>query len=323
MTLTDSRKFLGCSFGLSISAPPAADPGWPGYYGEPAAVINQFVFTEGMNFLFEGGRLVLGHRWHDGSGKWDDRGVLNYLVEKSRDFRSFRPPTPAPDTGEIPPAILNFLAWPDAPPTAAVPEAQRLIAEGILSIEQILPSGFDPALLAAPPPPLQQYARIRALTDMRQRLVAETDFRICIGGAFEKPERRLPGIVEEALLTCAAGKPLYISDAFGGASKALAECLLQRRVKSGEEETFYTPPATADLMLAHANDLPWSSEIEGPSTREGWNAFTWFQSQSLEQIATRAGLTLDQYCQVLAAKDVECAMGWILAGIRNLSAKKP
>ena len=322
MTLTDSRKFLGCSFGLSISAPPAADPSWPGYYGEPAAVIDQFVFTEGMNFLFEGGRLVLGHRWHDGSGNWDDRGVLNYLVEKSRDFRSFRPATPAPDTGEIPAAILNFLAWPDAPPTAAVPEAQRLVAEGILSIQQILPPAIAPALLANPPPPLQQYARIRALTAMRQRLVAETDFRICIGGAFGKNERRLPGIIEEALLTCAAGKPLYVSDAFGGASKALAECLLQRRVKFGEEETFYTPPETASLMAAHAQNHPWPSDLEGPSTREGWNAFTWFQSQPLEDIATRAGLTLEQYCQVLAARDVESAMGWILVGIQNLIAAK-
>lgn len=321
--LADSRKFVGRSFGLSISAPPSDDPNWPRYYGDPASVVEQFVFTEGSNFLFEGGRLILGHRWADESGRWNEQGILNHLINKSREFQCFRPATPDPETGEIHPSVVNLLAWPDGPPSPDLQEASRLIAEGILSIEQILPTGIDPALLAGyqsgDPSPLHRYAYIRSLTAMRQRLVAETDFRIFIGGSFGKPERRLPGIIEEALITCAAGKPLYVSDAFGGASKALAECLLQRRVKFGEEETFHTPPATTALMNANSKDHPWSSEIEGPSTRNGWNAFTWFQSQPLQDIANRAGLTQDQYCQVLAAKDVESAMGWILVGIRNLN----
>lgn len=320
--LADSRKFVGRSFGLSISAPPADDPNWPRYYGEPTSVVEQFVFTEGSNFLFEGGSLVLGHRWADQGGRWNEQGILNHFIQKSREFQCFRPPTPDPESGRIKPTVINILAWPDGPPSSDQEEANHLISEGILSIEQVQPLGIDPELLVGcqpgNPTPLHRYAYIRSLTAMRQRLVAETDFRICFGGAFGKPERRLPGVIEEALLTCAAGKPLYVSDAFGGASKALAECLLQRRVKFGEDEAFYTPQATADLMLTYSQDHPWHSELEGPSTRDGWNAFTWFQNQSLDQIAARAGLTIDQYFQVLAAKDVESAMGWILLGIRKL-----
>lgn len=326
MMLADSRKFVGRSFGLSVSVPSPDDPNWPRYYGEPATVIKQFVFAEGSNLLFEGGRLILGHRWDNPSGGWDEEGILGHLLARSREFQSFRPPAPDPASGKIQPALLNLLAWPDAPPPPDLNGVGRLIEDGILSIQQILPAGIDPALLAgvqaAPPSPFHAYARIRALTTMRQRLVDETDFRICIGGSVGKPGRRLPGVVEDALLTCAAGKPLYVSDAFGGASKALAECLLQRRVKFGEEETFYTAPASVDLMLAHAAEHPWASGIEGPSTRGGWNAFDWFQSQLLTDIAARAGLTQDQYCQILAAKDVESAMGWIHVGLRNLVSRK-
>lgn len=324
--LADSRKFVGRSFGLSISRPPDGDPNWPAYYGDPSSVVNQFVFTEGSNFLFEGGRLVLGHRWADQSGRWNEEGILSHFVNKSREFQSFRPSIPDPQTGRIQPTILNVLAWPDDLPSLDQGEANRLISEGILSIEQVQPKGFAPELLngyeSGNPTLLHRYAYIRSLTAMRQRLVEETEFRICIGGDFVRSDRRLPGVIEEALLTCAADRPLYVSDAFGGASKALAECLLQRRVKFGEDETFYTPSATADLMLTHFQDHPWSSAREGPSTRAGWNAFTWFQNQPLEQIAARAGLTMDQYIQVLAAKDVESSMGWILFGIRELLSRK-
>lgn len=326
MMVADSRKFIGRSFGLSISAPPVDDPYWPRYYGEPARVVEQFVFTEGTNFLFEGGRLVLGHRWADPSGRWNEQGILNHFVSKSREFQCFRPPTPDPETGRIQPTIVNILAWPDGPPSVDQQEAKRLISEGILSIEEVRPVGIDPELLVGyqtnEPTPLHRYAYIRALSAMRQRLVEETDYRICIGGASGKSERRLPGVIEEALFTCEAKKPLYVSDAFGGASKALAECLLQRRVKFGEEESFYTPAPTVELMSAHVNEFRWASEIEGPSTREGWNAFEWFQDQNLEELASNAGLTIDQYCQVLAARDVESAMGWILFGIRNLLSDK-
>lgn len=326
MMTVDSRKFIGRRFGISISAPPAGDPNWPPYYGDPAAVVEKFVFTEGSNFLFEGGILVLGHRWYDQTGQWNTQGILNHFIEKSREFRSFRPAGVDPLTGRTEPSIINILAWPDGPPPADQEDANRLLSEGILSIEQVKPDGIDAALLAGyqpdHPAPLHRYAHIRALTAMRRRLVEATDYRICIGGAFGKPFRRLSGVIEEALFTCEAGKPLYVSDAFGGASKALAECLLQRRVKFGEEESFYTPPAVTELMEAHSLDYPWASEIEGPSTRDGWSAFRWFQTRNLEEIASRAGLTLEQYCQVLAARDVETAMGWILHGLRKLTARK-
>jgi hypothetical protein len=85
---------VGSRFGLSVSVPPERDPDFPASYGDPEQVVNQFVFTEGSNILFEGGHLVLGHRWADAQGQWNQKSVLNHLLAKSKDYRSFRPVLP-------------------------------------------------------------------------------------------------------------------------------------------------------------------------------------------------------------------------------------
>jgi hypothetical protein len=324
----DSRKYVGSRFGFSISVPLEDDPDWPASYGDPEPVVNEFVFTEGSSILFEGGHLVLGHRWADAQGQWNQEGVLDHLMMKSRDFRSFRPASPDPQTGAVSPAILNLLAWPDPPPPPSEEHPHRLIKEGVLEIRQVRPSGFDDsffdkandpagakALLATPQ---GLYARLRALTAMRRELVRATDFRLCIGGALGKPERRLPGVVEEALLTAQVDKPLYLSSAFGGVSKALADCLLQRRIKMDLESVFFTPDPVAKRMKAQSAAFPLADEFEGPSSRAGWNALAFFESLSLDKLGAQAGLTSEQYIDLLATPNIERAMAWVMSGVSNL-----
>ena len=328
MTPFDSRKYVGRRFGFSISVPPKDDPAWPAYYGQnPEPAVNEFVFAEGSGILFEGGRLVLGHRWANARGQWNRVSVLAHLIAKSRDYRSFRPVSPD-ETGTVTPAIFNLLAWPDLPPPPSEEYVYRLIAEGVLEIRQVRPPGFDDAFLdgandpagaeALAATPQGQYARVRALTAMRKELVRATDFRLCIGGGLGQPTRRLPGVLEEALLTVHADKPLYLSSAFGGVSKALADCLLQRRVKMDEDNVFFTPGPVEQLMRAQAAtdapiDLP-----EGPSTRAGWNALDDFRGFSLDKLSAQAGLTTQQYIDLLATPNVDRAMAWIMSGVGNL-----
>jgi hypothetical protein len=324
----DSRKYVGWRFGFSISIPPDGDPAWPASYGDPEPVVNEFVFSEGSSVLFEGGLLVLGHRWADGEGHWNHEGVLNHLMARSREFRSFRPASPDPNTGAVPPAILNLLAWPDLPPQSGEDYPYYLIKEGVLEIRQVRPPGFDGAFLdqandavgmkALLATPQGQYARLRALTAMRRELVKATDFRLCLGGGFGRPERRLPGVLEEALLTARAGKPLYISGAFGGVSKALADCLLQRRIKTDEGSVFYTPDPVARLMELHSSTLPFGDEFDGPSIRTGWNALDYFRSLSLKTLGLQAGLTTEQYIDLLATPNIERAMAWAMSGASTL-----
>jgi hypothetical protein len=332
MSPADSRKYVGARFGLSISAPPEKDPVWQSSSnGDPEFAVNQFVFTEGSNILFEGGCLVLGHRWDDADGQWNRSGILNHLILKSRDFRSFRPAHPDPVTGKTSAAILNLVAWPDLPPPATEDEAHRLISEGVLEIRQIRPEGFTAEYLDQATDlkaawdllrsQLGKFARIRALTAQRLALARESDFRICIGGNYGKAARRLPGVIEEALFTAMAGKPLYVSSAFGGVSKALADCLLRRSVKTSAEDIFYTPAPMVQLMQEHMGEHPIAEKSEGPSILDGWNAQTAFWDLNLEKLAAQSGLDADQYINLLATPNVDRAMAWIMAGVQKLMRK--
>lgn len=323
---------MDCVFGFSVSAPPVDDPDWPSYYGDPSAVINQFIYDEASHILFEGGEIVLGHKWNAPDGGWNRQGLLNSLVEKSRDQRHFRPPTnPSQAEDNFANAkIKNLLAWPDQPPPKSETEIYDLIREGGLGIEQILPAGIPAEILdqlnqtsgdLAEATPLGRYARIRALTAMRAKLVDLTDFRICLGGAFGKENRRLPGIIEEALMAIRAEKPLFVSSAFGGASKALADALLHRDLDSSAKNMFLTPKATIELMDQFAEEYPPAHETEFPSSPKSWSALTWLQQLPLESIAKVSGLELNEFINLLTTPNLDRAMGWMFAGVDRIRSR--
>lgn len=86
-----------------------------------------------------------------------------------------------------------------------------------------LPNGFVP-----PNGPLQVYAWARALTHMRERVTASTVARLCVGGRIEGYKGRLPGLVEEPLLSLRARKPLFLVGALGGCTELVIDLLEQR-----------------------------------------------------------------------------------------------
>jgi hypothetical protein len=69
-------------------------------------------------------------------------------------------------------------------------------------------------------------ARVTAARDytlMRERMTADTDARVALGGKLHGHSGRWPGIVEEAYLAVRAGLPLYVAGGFGGAAARLAD----------------------------------------------------------------------------------------------------
>lgn len=335
----DSRKYVGLRFGLSVSAPDEDDLDWPKALGDKNRAVNRFVYDEANNFLLEGARLVLGHSWKDSLGRWDEDGILNHLARDARILRQLKPDKPDPTTGIVPPPILNFLAWPDQPPPDSEALARRLVQQGLIQILQVLPSGMENVLpdleadwetaKAFLQTDLGQFARIRALTSMRRELVRQTEYRLFVGGPGRNLNptpsapvgaRRLPGIIEEAILTHEAGQPLYVSSAFGGAAKAIADTLLQRKLKMNADSAFITAPEVAELMTRMSEKYPISDIIEGPSIRGGWNAEDYFGKLSLklDLLAKNAGLETDGYVQMLATPIMDVAMSWMLTGVSNL-----
>jgi len=60
---------------------------------------------------------------------------------------------------------------------------------------------------------------------MRHLSTAESSARIVLGGRVAGYSGQLPGVIEEAVITLRAGKPLYIVGGCGGAAHVLVEAL--------------------------------------------------------------------------------------------------
>lgn len=310
MTQPDPRRLTGIRFGLSIAA--ASDT--PGE-GDPDHWVNSLTFRLASNILLEGGTLLLGHRWAPD-------GIMEHLAFQARDSRWSNARRSADEQAKADTPVLNLIAWPDAPPSEDR-NAQRMIRDGVLEVRQVLPPDIPPDRLDPDPvkalSELGQFARIRALTAMRQEMVRQTDARICLGGGAGKATRRLPGVVEEALLTCMARKPLYLSGALRGAAKVMADALLHRRTSDEACALFFTPPRAVSLFAARAAEFPVVPE-EGPSTEQGWNALDFLQAIPLAQLSQQAGLSEEEYVQLLTSTDVQRVLGLAVTGIIRLGS---
>jgi hypothetical protein len=86
------------------------------------------------------------------------------------------------------------------------------------------PNGF-----VKPGTPVQRYAWCRALTHMRNLLTAKADARLCTGGKVEGYQGRMPGLVEESLLSLRKRKPLFLAGALGGCTELVIDLLEQRQ----------------------------------------------------------------------------------------------
>jgi hypothetical protein len=118
-----------------------------------------------------------------------------------------------------------------------------------LSDEELgaLPSGFVPA--DTPP---QLYAWARALTAMREWVTAHSAARLCVGGRIEGYKGRLPGLVEEPLLSLRAGRPLFLVGALGGCTGLVIDLLEQHdRVEMTEEEAIRNVTSHGEILALY------------------------------------------------------------------------
>ncbi len=300
-TIIDPFPLRGRCVGISISA---GDEGIP--QGEKAdAFVNQLTFQTCSRFLFLGASIALGHMWRAG-------GIMEHLARRATEYRySF---TPSGSEGRQAP-IINRIAWPDEPPVFDEDRAEQMA--DVVDVQQVAPPGIPTDGLESSSR-LGQFARMRALTAMRQELVAASDFRICLGGAAGKNLRRLPGVLEEAILTFEAGKPLYLAGAFGGITKTLCDVILRRRAATNALEAFYTPAEALSLFNEFQATHPFPVR-DGPSRRSApFDALADAEeSMTIERLASRACLSNDDYLTLMTTPDVGRAMQLVSIGIAN------
>lgn len=75
------------------------------------------------------------------------------------------------------------------------------------------------------PEPVDEKTEKKSLTAARQAIAAAVDGQAVLGGKREGFRGRMPGVIEETILTMRAGKPVFIAGGFGGAASDVAVAL--------------------------------------------------------------------------------------------------
>jgi hypothetical protein len=135
------------------------------------------------------------------------------------------------------PLLRIYVAWPlyVAPDSSTLstaelsaPAATLVTRVRVLELPEV--TGRIAELREYLPPTTDASREIWAhnLTAMRTQMARECDARIVMGGRLEGWSGAMPGVVEEAVATIDAGKPLYVVGSFGGAAEVVFNGLVGR-----------------------------------------------------------------------------------------------
>ncbi len=102
------------------------------------------------------------------------------------------------------------------------------------------------------------------LTAMRRYITGRCDARVLVGGRLQGFEGVLPGVIEEALTSIEAGRPLYVAGGFGGAAATVARAL-------GHDDGAWSPSDYPLGLDEHDGlvDLLRQSVVETPLPSDG------------------------------------------------------
>jgi len=235
----------------------------------------------------------------------------------------------------LPPAerIINDVGWPL--PLATLPIATRAKYQNVATFRRITrPPGveaLEPATFVdepadfPPDSPERRYAWARGMTSMRQAQTKSARARILMGGKVGATlavapdgtrsvrwySGRIPGVVEEALVSLQAGQPLYLIGAFGGAAKLVIDLIEGRSRSEFSWDVQKAAPHTEAMRALY--------EKHGPAW-EDYDAMTGvFATAGVSGLASRNGLTVDENRELFQSRDVTRIVELLLEGLTKLS----
>jgi hypothetical protein len=230
--------------------------------------------------------------------------------------------------------IENFVGWPL--PFAKMPvERKAELVKLVTFVRTSRPDGvekLDPQVFLAEPEffpadsPARRYAWARGMSAMRARQSSETMVRIVIGGKVGPTDTaqpnggrkqswylgRIPGVVEEAISTLQAERPLYLCGAYGGAAALLVD-LIEGRPR--DEFTWdyqqQAPHANAMRAIYAQEGVPW---FDYPEMAK------YLSDIGVSGLSRLNGLTEVQNRALFRSRDVTALVELLLEGLGNALA---
>lgn len=257
-------------------------------------------------------------------GHLGDEGYTVALFEMARTHNRISQMDPAE-------RIINDVGWPL--PLVTLPDAVRAKNSYVArfrriprpdGVEHLEPETFidEPNFFPANSPE-RRYAWARGMTAMRSFQASESGAaaRVVIGGKIgptittdaegNKTEKwymgRIPGVMEEVLLSLRAGQPVYLIGAFGGAAGAVIDLL------EGRSRT--------DLTWDYQSGAPHASAMRELYGQEGtaWEDYDeisdYFKDIGIEGAASLNRLTAEENRELFTSRDLHRITGLIIEGL--------
>jgi len=215
------------------------------------------------------------------------------------------------------PQLVNYLAWPSFESVRSQARLGPLVDLVLCRRPSDLDEALDPLFtdpISARVPvdsAVRRFAWSRGLTEMRTRQVKEVNARIALGGRIGYQSAgysgRMPGILEEILLSLEARQPVYLIGAYGGCTRLVCDALQGRR--------------TAALTWAHHRTIAFSEELRALYEDRGvpWDDY----DAILQRLCERGfpllanGLRPDENRELAVTRSTERIIELILAGLQN------
>jgi len=158
------------------------------------------------------------------------------------------------------------------------------------------------------------YIWARCLSAMRDDIIQNTQARIMMGGRTLGFKGKYPGLVEEALLTLQAKKPLYLLGGFGGASLALCQAL-QGQQPETLTQAYQCSNKNYELLLQEFNQRVAEEQlgIAPIDYAELLKTFAEFGVNGLNN-----GLSIEENLVLFSTINTEEAIGLIMMGLARI-----
>ena len=236
----------GLKIGISISEPEESSLLEIGQTPSHLKYLSQDV---GRHILAKKGVIIYG-------GDLREDGFTNFLISEAQALKA--------RTNSEDVFIKNYLAWP-----VYLLDKEDVInwkAKYNSTLEMIeVPFEDDvkeviPNINAFLPPDNTDNSFIwsRCLTKMRCELISDSDIRICAGGKYSGYKGKMPGVLEEIIISISQSKPIFLLGGFGGVCQSISKLLMSNHIPLQLNEVWQKEnnAGYSDLLSKIRNEAP-------------------------------------------------------------------
>ncbi|MCJ8161998.1 TIR domain-containing protein [Acinetobacter zhairhuonensis] len=212
--------------------------------------------------------------------------------------------------------VENHLAW----PLFIDPKVKSFKAKyhGILHIEEYdAPNDIPLNNEVFLPPNCSEnlYIWSRSLTNMRELSIRKSDLRIISAGKSSDYKGKMPGVLEEFIISMKIQKPIYLLGGFGGITNKITTSIINQEL---------APELTEEWQIQNNAGYAKLQEI---STSKGFGADysevkNLINSTNIEILANNTGLSTEEYKRLMITPFIDEAVHLILKGLTAISTSQ-